>query len=254
MPGTPTSVTSCDARARAHAVERVAEDRELVLAADELRARLVLDIDSRACPDLVGQPHRDGIRLSFRLYRGRLAELDRVTRRPIGRLVDEHTVDRRRALQAGGGVDDIARGHPLAGARLGVEPYEHLARRNSDAELEVVLERELPDRERGADGALGIVLVRDGSTEQRHHRVADELLDRAAVALELGAQASVIRAEERLDVLRVHRLGARREADEVAEEDRDDLALSAGHARKTTTWARDTLVTWRESSRSRSSR
>ena len=44
--------------------------------------------------------------------------------------------------------------------------------------------------------------------------------------------ASVVRAEERLDVLRVHRLGLRREADEVAEEDRDDLALSAGHGER----------------------
>ena len=32
--------------------------------------------------------------------------------------------------------------------------------------------------------------------------------------------------QERLDVLRIHRLGARREADEVAEEDRDDLAFA----------------------------
>ena len=192
----------------------------------------MFDIDSRACPDLAGQPHRDGIRLPFRFYHGRLAELDRVTRRPERRLVHEHTVDRSGALQSGGGVDDIARGHPLAGARLRVEPYEYLARRNSDAELEVVLQRELPDRERGSDGAFGVVLVRDRSTEQRHDRVADELLDRTAVALELGTQASVIRAEERLHVLRVHSLRARREADEVAEEDRDDLALSAGHGER----------------------
>ena len=44
------------------------------------------------------------------------------------------------------------------------------------------------DRERRADGALGIVLVRDRRAEERHHRVADELLDRAAVALELRAE------------------------------------------------------------------
>ena len=83
----------------------------------------------------------------------------------------------------------------------------------------------------GADRALGVVLVRGRRAEERHHRVADELLDGAAVALELGADALVVRAEERLDVLGVELLGPLREADEVAEDDRDDLALSAWLAR-----------------------
>ena len=38
--------------------------------------------------------------------------------------------------------------------------------------------------ERGADGALGIVLVRHRRAPDRHHGVADELLDHAAVALD----------------------------------------------------------------------
>ena len=92
----------------AHAVERVAEDGELVLAADELRARLVLDIDPGACPHLIGQPDRDRLGLPLGLDRGRLAELDRVAGRPLRRLVDEHAVDRRGALQASGGIDDVA--------------------------------------------------------------------------------------------------------------------------------------------------
>ena len=67
--------------------------------------------------------------------------------------------------------------------------------------------------------------------EERHHRVADELLHRAAVAFELRANAGVVRTENRLHVLRVHRLRPRRKADEVAEDDSDDLALTArvGH-------------------------
>ena len=52
------------------------------------------------------------------------------------------------------------------------------------------------DRERGADGALRVVLVRDGRAEDRHHGVADELLDRAAEALELRAHARVVGLEE----------------------------------------------------------
>ena len=56
-------------------------------------------------------------------------------------------------------------------------------------ELELFLLVQLVDRvedaESRADGALGVVLVRDRRAEDRHHRVADELLDRAAEALDL---------------------------------------------------------------------
>jgi hypothetical protein len=52
--------------------------------------------------------------------------------------------------------------------------------------------------------------------------------DRAAETLELGADAGVVRAQDRLHVLRIERLRPRGEADEVAEEDSDDLAFSAG--------------------------
>ena len=77
-------------------------------------------------------------------------------------------------------------------------------------------------------GALGVVLPGDGAPEQRHDRVADELLDGPAVALELVAQPGVIRRQDGLDVFRIEAFGTRREPDEVAEQDRDDLALLAG--------------------------
>ena len=96
-----------------------------------------------------------------------------------------------------------------------------------DAHLELaVLGDPVADRERRANRALGIVLVRDRRAEHRHHRVADELLHRAAALLELGAQPLVVRPQDRLDVLRVERLGARGEADEVGEQHRHDLALA----------------------------
>src|SRR5207245_8332133 len=72
---------------------------------------------------------------------------------------------------------------------------------------------------------LRIVLARDRRTEQRHHCVADELLHHPAPALELVAQALVVRREDSLDVLRIEPLGLRREADEVGEEDGENLAL-----------------------------
>ena len=79
--------------------------------------------------------------------------------------------------------------------------------------------------ERGADGALGVVLVRDRHAEVRDDRVADVLLDRAAAALELGAEAGVVELEQREHVLRVELLGERGRADEVDEDERVELAL-----------------------------
>ena len=150
---------------------------------------------------------------------------------PVRRLVDEDPIDGGGTLQARSSVDDVARGHPLACFGLGVEAHERLPGRDPDAQLESFFDGELADREGRADGALGVVLVGGGRAEERHHRIADELLDGAAVAFELRRDAFVVRPENRLHVLRVERLGARREADEVAEDDRDDLALAAraGH-------------------------
>jgi hypothetical protein len=74
-------------------------------------------------------------------------------------------------------------------------------------------------------GALGVVLPGDRRAPHRHDRVADELLDGAAVALELGLHAGVIRGEHPPYVLGIELLRAAGEADEVGEEDGDDLAL-----------------------------
>ena len=101
------------------------------------------------------------------------------------------------------------------------ERDERLAGRDADPDLELALLGErVADRERRAHRALGVVLVRDRRAEHRHDGVADELLDRAAEALELRADARVVRLEQPPHVLGVHRLRPRREADEVAEEAR----------------------------------
>ena len=105
---------------------------------------------------------------------------------------------RRRRLEPRSGVDDVAGGHPLAGLGTRVERDERLAGGDPDPHLELALLGErVADGERRADGALGVVLVRDGRPEDRHHGVADELLDGAAEALELGAHARVVGLEER---------------------------------------------------------
>ena len=83
----------------------------------------------------------------------------------------------------------------------------------------------------GTDGAQGIVLVRDGYAEDGHDRVADELLDRAAVTLDRSpgcGEVAVEHAPQRLGVERLRELGR---LDEVGEEDRDRLPPFLEHDR-----------------------
>src|SRR5207342_371539 len=119
------------------------------------------------------------------------------------------------------------RGHAFAGLGLRIKPDESLPGRDADSELESLFDREVANRQRGSNRTLRVVLVSGRRAEERHHSVADELLDRAAVALEFRPNPLVVRAEEGVDVLGIERLGARGEADEVAEDDRNDLALAA---------------------------
>ena len=131
-------------------------------------------------------------------------------------------------MESRGRVHNIARGHAFSLRRPSSERDERLSGRDRDPELECfLLAHPVADDEGGPHRALGIVLVRNRRSEEGHHRIADELLDRPAVALELGAQAGVIRLEHRADILGVHLLGSAREADEVGEENGHDLALLA---------------------------
>ena len=71
----------------------------------------------------------------------------------------------------------------------------------------------------GAHRALRVIAVRDGSAEDRHHVVADELVDISAVLEDLLAEASQNPLELALDRLRVEPLRDRRVAGEIREQD-----------------------------------
>ncbi len=227
IPGSPTSVTSWAERAlraRSNASSSVSSSRRRPTSGVRTRRR---DVDADAAARLERLPGLDGLGLALRLHRLGGPVVDRVAGRAPGRLADEDAVDRRVRLEPRRRVDDVAGDHALALLRPRAERDERLPGVDADAELELglLVEDPVADGERRADGALGVVLVRDGSAEDRHHGVADELLDGAAEALELVAQAGVVRAEQRAHLLGVHLLSARGEADEVGEEDGDDLAF-----------------------------
>ena len=120
---------------------------------------------------------------------------------------------------------------PLAPLRPCSQGDDRLSRRHRGAhgEIEVPLLvqllNRLEDSQARPHGPFRIVLVCDRGAEDGHHRVADELLDRSAEALDLDLQPFVVRPERRADVLWVGPVGAAGEAHEVDEEHRDDLPL-----------------------------
>ena len=84
------------------------------------------------------------------------------------------------ALDPRRGVDEVARDHALP---LGTERDRDLAGQDAGpgGERGIELGDGGDEVERRAHRTLGVVLVRDGRAPDGHHRVADELLDRAAV-------------------------------------------------------------------------
>ena len=68
----------------------------------------------------------------------------------------------------------------------------------------------------------------DRNPHQGHEAVAEELVDRAPVALDLGDRELEEAAQKPLHVLGAPALGERGRADDVAEEDRDGLVLALG--------------------------
>ena len=205
--------------------QRVPEEAQLLLPPDQLGAAAEGDVDTQPVSGRDHLPDADRLGLALGGHRLGVAVLDHIRGRPVGGLVDEDPVHRRRGLKAGARVDDVSGGHALALARAGGERDHGLAGRDADADVEaeggigrVELADRLADRERSAHAALGVVLVGQRGAEERHDRVADELLHGAAVALELGLQAGVVRRQHPAHVLGVELLGAAGEADEVGEE------------------------------------
>ena len=237
MPGTPTSVTSWTARLAASASQRVAEGVELVCAADERRCRCWRDVD---CRDAHGprSPAQTGTGSALPFAStGSQGSVRRSRARSRGGSSRRRgsPFDRRGRLQPRGRVDDVAGRHRFSAPRGGrprltsASPVVIPIRTCRPSSAPVSPSRMASAARTARSGSSSWAY---GRAEERHHRVADELLDRAAVALELAAQALVVRRKHRAHVLRVEALGPRGEADQVTEEHRDDLALLARGRRR----------------------
>ena len=90
---------------------------------------------------------------------------------------------------------------PSAPSVTAASPVSTPARARAGAGVELRDGRD--EVERGPDRALGVVLVRDRRPPDRHDRVADELLDRAAVALDQPLAGLEVAGEQLADLLGV---------------------------------------------------
>ena len=213
-------------------LEQTLQQRLLHLAADHWNGMAAkVRAETRTGSD--STPNRERPALPFHAHRLEGLVVEDIACSEIGRLPDRDSPRRRNGLEPSSGVDDVAGHHPLALGRTGAEGDDDLARVDPDPHrelkplLQVQLVNRLQDPQAGADGPLGVVLMDDGGTEDRHHRVADELLHRAAVALDLPAQARVVRPHGRADVLGIGGLRAGCKPDQIAEEDGHELPLFA---------------------------
>ena len=133
--------------------------------------------------------------------------------------------------RVGGFLQPIRDVHGVAGherAALACRAHDDLARVDADAHLELAAEElvhSLLHRERRMQRTLGVILEGRGRAEDGHHRIADELLDRAAGELDLLAHRVVVPLELYPHALRVSISCVCGRPDEVGEENRDELAL-----------------------------
>ena len=150
---------------------------------------------------------------------------------PMRALVDENAARGRVLLQPRRRRDDVADDHPLPLLDAGAEPDERRPGRDGCAQHEIGAPAgPVADRERRTDRALGVVLVDERRAEESDDGVADELLHRASELLELVRGRAASTREQRPGVFRIEPLGALGVADEIDEDDADDLALVARFA------------------------
>ncbi len=218
-------------------LERGAQLRKLVLSPDHRSVEAARECGSaRDNPEQ--PPGPDWFALALQVERiERLCE-HRVAHEPMGRVSDQDLAGARRRFEALRDDDGLTRDERVASGRISGDDLPRVDP-GPCAELDPVLRaqllvqrpKRLPHLAGGADGPQRVVLVDDRDAERGHDRVADELLDRAAVVLEDAADLDEVARDDSPVGLRVEALAEWRRVDDVGENDRDRLPHLARRGR-----------------------
>ena len=230
IPGGPTIGGERARRLSHRGVERIAQLAELAAATDEgRRDRPGEGGHVRAQAEQPPGNERPALALRLDLAGG--LRRDGLPDEVVGRLAEEHLARLGGLLESRSHVDGIARRELLVGHGL---TDDHLARvhagprRDADpvlaSELLVESLERLAHLERRPHRAKRVVLVDGRHAEHRHDRVADELLDGAAVPFERRLHGIEVPPHHTPQRLGVEPLAERGRAGDVREDDGDDLA------------------------------
>ena len=177
--------------------------------------------------------NRFGFALQFERLDGR--DLDGILDQPVRDLPDHDLSRRGRLLEACGHVDGVSGHETLSGRRIS---GDHLARVHPDPDLDpdtvIALQFGVQRLERFAHAARRpnradrIVLVRARDTEDRHHRITDEFLHRAAVGVDHELHLVEEATHHATEGLRIQTLSECGRTGDVGEQDRHDLAHLGG--------------------------
>ena len=201
------------------AVVGVLQQLELVVPAHErgllhLANLIGLAAQRAPRPDLAVEP--------LQLDRPDVLDLDTAERQPVRARAQQHLPRVGGLLEPRGDVDGLAgREGRVAVVR------DDLARLDPDPRLELQLVHAVQDGQRGANRALGVVLVRLRDPEGGHHGVAGELLDDPAVRGHAVRDAFEVRLDTAAHDLGIGARDERRRVDEIDEQDRCKLAFHA---------------------------
>ena len=147
---------------------------QLAITADEARSVAAF----RRSGDRQDPEGRNRFGLAFQHERLEHLDLDRAVHQIERGLTDQHLICRSGLLQPRGDV------HGIAGSQAFLGTRDDFARVDADPPLDAESGEGRSHLERGTGRPEGVVLVCGRHAEDRHHGVADELLDGAAVAFD----------------------------------------------------------------------
>ena len=233
LPGTGLAADRdhCAAAARDEAHDR-REQISLICPADER------DVGARArhrCAAVqpCHSPHHLGLiaATNLEIVDGFAQDLGRGSARRF--VADVDPTGRRKRLEPSRDVHDVAHRRVVVGTTdatddhlAGVDPDPHLDR-PPEAILGAECGQRLLHRQRRPNGAVGVVLVGDRRPEQGEDPVAEDLVDAAAIGLDVLDHPLECAVDQPLDPFGVEMLAEPGEPDDVSEEDGDDASLLA---------------------------